>query len=82
DKKADKDKTHVGKLLSVKGNIFSMDVKGEKHDHVLALKGKVLDLDGKECSLSDLKKNQLIRVTTSESDVKVATKVEALKKQR
>ena len=77
----DKDKnTHVGKLLSVKGKTFSMDVKGVKHDHVLALKGEVLDVDGKECKLSDLKKNQLIRVTTSEGDAKVATKVEAIKK--
>jgi hypothetical protein len=78
----DKDKNvHVGKLVSVKGNLFTMEnIKGEKHDHTLAQKAKVFDLDGKECRLSDLKRDQIIRVTTSPTDTKVAMKVEAMKK--
>jgi hypothetical protein len=79
----DKDKNvHIGKLVKVMGATFTMDVKGKKHDHVLGLKAEVIGLDGKECKLSDLKKNQLIRVTTSEGDEKVATKVEAIKKEK
>jgi hypothetical protein len=78
----DKDKnTHVGKLVSVKGLDFTMEGKGgKKHDHVLAKGAKVLNLDGKECKLKDLKIGQRIRVTTKEGDPVVATKVEALKK--
>jgi inorganic pyrophosphatase/exopolyphosphatase len=79
----DKDKNvHVGKLLSVKGKTFIMESKGKKHDHILAKDGKVFDLDGKECKLADLEKNQLIQVTTKEGDEKVATKVEAIKKKK
>jgi len=47
----------------------------------LGLNAEVIGLDGKECKLGDLKKNQLIRVTTSATDEKVPTKVEAIKKE-
>jgi hypothetical protein len=78
----DKDKnTHVGKLVSVKGQDFTMEVKGgKKHNHTLAKDAMILDVDGKECKLADLKTGQLIRVTTKEGDKVIATKVEALKK--
>jgi len=78
----DKDKnTHVGKLVSVKGKDFTMESKaGKEHKHTLAKNAIVLDADGKECKLADLKTGQMIRVTTKEGDLVIATKVEALKK--
>jgi hypothetical protein len=78
----DKDKNiHVGKLISVKGQTFIMEDKaGKKHDHALAKDATVLDIEGKECKLGDLKKGQRIRVTTKEGDVAIATRVEAMKK--
>jgi len=81
---ADKN-THVGTFVSAKGETeFTMkERKGEKeHGHTLAPGAKVYDADGKECHLSDLKKGQRIRVTTKEGDMKVATKVEALKRKK
>lgn len=79
DKEKDKN-IHIGKLVSVKGNVFTMETKGKKHEHILGKDAKVFDVEGKECKLDDLKTNQLIQVTTSETDTKVATKVEAMKK--
>jgi len=78
----DKDKnTHVGKLVSVKGQDFTMEDKvGKKHNHTLAKDAIVLDADGKDCKLADLKTGQAIRVTTKAGDTAIATKVEAIKR--
>ena len=83
DKKGDKN-THTGKFVSAKGEreFVMEDSKGKDHTHTLAAGAKVLDLDGKECHLKDFKKGQTIRVTTREGDMKVATKVEAVKKRK
>lgn len=79
DDKADKN-THEGKFVSAKGDKeFVMEDKGKEHSHTLAAGAKVLDPDGKECKIGELKRGQLIRVTTKEGDIKIATKVEALK---
>jgi hypothetical protein len=76
-----KDKnTHLGTLVSVKGTDFVMETNGKQHSHTLAANAKVMGTDGKECKLDDLKRGQLIRVTTKDGDIKVATKVEAMKK--
>ncbi len=74
--------THVGKLVSVMGNTFTMEAKGKTHKHVLAADGQVIGADGKECKLDDLQKGQRIRVTTKAGDIRTATKVEALKKKK
>jgi hypothetical protein len=80
DKGAGKD-THVGKLVNVKGQDFTMEDKtGKKHNHTLAKDAKIFDPNGKECKLADLKSGQIIRVTTKAGDVVIATRVEALKK--
>jgi len=72
--------SHIGTLVSVKGAEFTMETKGKQHSHTLASGAKVTDQDGKTCRLDDLKKGQLIRVTTKDGDTKVVTKVEAMKK--
>jgi hypothetical protein len=76
----DKSSTHLGTLVSVKGTDFVMETKGKEHTHSLAANAKIIGLDGKECKLDDLKRGQLIKVTTKDGDTKVATKVEAMKK--
>ena len=82
DRKGDKN-THTGKFVSAKGEReFVMEVKGKEHTHTLAADAKVLDLDGKECHLKDFRKGQMVRVTTREGDLKVATKVEAVRKRK
>jgi hypothetical protein len=49
--------------------------------HKLSADAKIIKLDGKEGKLADLTKGQRIRVTTKEGDIKIATKVEALRKE-
>lgn len=58
---------------------FVMEDKGKEHSHTLAADAKVIGPDGKECKLKDLKKGQKIKVTTKEGDMKIATRVEAVK---
>jgi hypothetical protein len=77
---ADKN-THEGTFIRAGAHELTMSGKdGKEHTHTLAKDAKVLDADGRECKLSDLKVGQRIRVTTKEGNIKVATKVEALKK--
>ena len=76
----DKSSSHLGTLVSVKGTDFVMETKGKEHTHSLAANARIIGLDGKECKLDELKRGQLIKVTTKEGDAKVATKVEAMKK--
>ena len=81
DKKPDKKNSHTGLFVSAKGEReFTMkDKEGKDHTHTLAPDAKVLDLEGKDCKLTDFKEGQRIRVTTKEDDKKVATKVWAVK---
>jgi hypothetical protein len=73
---------HTGKFLSAEGagKSFKMEDKGGKeHSHTLAADAKVIGPDGKDCRLADLKRGQMIRVTTRENDRTTATKVEAIR---
>jgi hypothetical protein len=72
--------THEGTFVSAKAHEFTMKVKDKEHTHTLAKGAKVLDADGKECKITDIKSGARIRVTTKEGDKTVATKVEVLKK--
>jgi hypothetical protein len=79
---ADKN-THEGTFVkAMNEKEFVMSDQGKEHSHKLSADAKVLNADGKECKLADLKKGQMIRVTTKEGDMKTATKVEALRKRR
>jgi hypothetical protein len=79
DEKNDRN-THVGKFQSASGNEFTMTgTDNKEHRHMLAADAKVFGPEGRECKLSDLKRDQRIRVTTKEGDLRIATKVEALK---
>jgi hypothetical protein len=84
DDKKDADKnTHEGKIVRVEGNkIVMVDKDGKnEHTHTLALDAKIM-CDGKECKLTDLKKDQQVRVTTKEGDATQAVRVEALDKNK
>jgi ribosome maturation factor RimP len=72
-----------GKIVRIEGNkIVMVDKDGKnEHTHTLALDAKVL-CDGKECKLTDLKKDQAVRVTTKEGDATQAVRVEALDKNK
>jgi hypothetical protein len=72
---AGKTDTHEGKLVSVKQNKITMEVKGGKEvSHDVAPTAKIT-CDGKDCKLSELKTNILIRVTVD--DANRATRIEA-----
>jgi hypothetical protein len=74
--------THEGTFVSAATDNKSFTMKdkdGKEHGHTVSADFKCIGPDGKECKLSDLKKDQKIRVTTKEGDIKVAIKVEALK---
>jgi hypothetical protein len=80
--RADKD-SHTGTFVSAKAHEFTMkDKSGKEHTHTLAVNARVIDADGKECKITDLKEGQRIRVTTREGDKKVATRVEVLRKKK
>jgi hypothetical protein len=83
DDKAEKGDTHEGTIVSVTATKLVMKRTGEEteHEHTLADNAKV-SCDGKECKLEDLKPGQKIRVTTKKGDDKVATKIEALDKNK
>lgn len=68
----------LGRIVSVEANKFTMTATsgGKEHSHTLALDAKVF-LDGKPCKLTDLKKDQFVRVTTKEGDPTMAVRVEA-----
>jgi hypothetical protein len=79
--------THEGTVVSVKDDKLVMQGKAQpaqvarEHTHLLAPGAKVT-CDGKECRLDDFKAGQKVRVTTKAGDQTVATRVEALDKQR
>jgi hypothetical protein len=75
--------THDGTFVSAAtdGKSFTMkDKDGKEHRHTLAADFKCVKADGKDCKLSEVKKDEKIRVTTREGDAKVATKLQVLKK--
>jgi len=79
-------KTHEGTVVSVTANKLVMREKevagkAKEHTHTLAPNAKV-SCDGKACLLSDLKPGQKIRVTTKKDDPAIATRIEALDKQK
>jgi hypothetical protein len=80
---ADDKNTHEGKIVRIEGNkIVMVDKDGKnEHTHTLALDAKIM-CDGKECKLTDLKKDQQVRVTTKEGDATQAVRVEALDKNK
>jgi len=78
--------THEGTVVSVTGNKLVMREKGKGENakemtHKLAPNAKVM-CDGKACILSDLKPGLRVRVTAKKDDPTVATRVEALDKQK
>ncbi len=74
--------THEGTIVSAKNNeIVMKDKAGKEMTHQLAPTAQIL-CDGKKCQLSDLKPGQKVRVTTKKNDEKVATRVEALDKNK
>jgi plastocyanin len=79
EEKADKN-THTGTFVQAIGaSEFAMEDKGKEHSHTLSADARVIGPDGKEIKLADLKKGQRIRVTTKEGDMKIATRVEAVR---
>jgi ribosome maturation factor RimP len=79
----DKANQMEGKIVRIEGNKIVMTDKDGKneHSHTLAADAKVM-LDGKEAKLTDLKKDQAVRVTTKEGDPTQAVRVEALDKNK
>jgi len=78
--KQDQDKNkHTGKLVSVKGDEFTMSAKGKEHKHMLAADAKVM-CDGKACKLNDIVPGTALTVTTRPGDNLVAIRVEATTK--
>src|SRR5438132_6992159 len=83
DKKNNKDnkdnKNQIeGKVVRIEGNKIVMTDKDGKneHTHTLAADARV-SLDGKDAKLTDLKKDQMVRVTTKEGDPTQAVRIEA-----
>jgi hypothetical protein len=72
--------THMGWFLKAEGkNKFVMRGRnGNQHTHTLA-KDAIITLDGKSCKLSDLKKGEMLRVTTNPNDRTVAVRIDAFK---
>jgi hypothetical protein len=82
--KGERRPTHTGTVVSVSGNKLVMrdrGKEGKEHTHTLAANAKV-SCDGKECKLEDLKPGQGVRVTHQKDDPCVATRVEALDKEK
>lgn len=63
-------KTHQGKVVSVSADKLVMSDKDGKneHTHMVTAAAKVL-LDGKSAKLTDLKKGDTVKVTTSPENV-------------
>ena len=62
-----KEKSHDGKVVSVKDGSLTMESNGKEHTHKVPATAKVT-CDGKECKLTDLKAGVLVRVTTDDTD--------------
>src|SRR5947208_648721 len=83
DKNKDNKNQMEGKVVRIEGNKIVMTDKDGKneHTHTLAADAKVMR-DGKDSKLTDLKKDQQVRVTTKEGDATQAVRVEALDKNK
>jgi hypothetical protein len=83
DDKAEKGDTHEGTIVSVTATKLIMKKTGEEteHEHTMADNAKIT-CDGKECKLEDLKPGQKVRVTIKKGEKGIATKVEALDKNK
>jgi hypothetical protein len=81
----DKDKgaTHEGTVVSVSANKIVMKGKDDatEHTHTLAADAKIT-CDDRACKLDELKPGQKVRVTTKKGDKTIATKIEALDKNK
>lgn len=71
--------SHVGTFLKATGDRFVIEAKGREQTHILASDAKILGPDGREFSLADLRKGQMLRVTTRDPDPMTALLVEVLK---
>lgn len=71
--------THVGAFMQATGDRFIIEVGAKKQTHILASDAKVLGADGREFSLGELRKGQIVRVTTRDPDPMTAHLVEVLK---
>jgi hypothetical protein len=80
---ATKANTHDGTVVSASATKLVMKAKdtGKEMTHTLA-PGAKITCDGKACKLIDLRAGQQVRVTTEATNPTVATRIEALDKQR
>lgn len=77
-----KDGKHEGKLVSITGNKLVMASQDNKeHSHTLSTDAK-FTLDGKVVQAAELKPGTRIRVTTTDADKSMASRVEGLVKNR
>jgi hypothetical protein len=75
---AQKNNTHDGKVVSVKGDKLTMEgANGKEHTHDVAATAKIT-VDGKEARLLDLKSGTRVRVTVD--DTNHATRIQAFLK--
>jgi hypothetical protein len=83
DDKKDNKNQMDGKIVRIEGNRLVMTDKDGKneHTHTIAADARVM-CDGKECKLTELKKDQAVRVTTKDGDPTQAVRVEALDKNK
>jgi hypothetical protein len=83
EKQKDSKNQMEGKVVRIEGNKIVMTDKDGKneHTHTLAADARI-SCDGKECKLTDLRKDQHVRVTTKEGDPTQAVRVEALDKNK
>jgi hypothetical protein len=73
------DNSVTGTFVSASGDTFKIkDDAGLEHSLTLAADGKVMDAQGQEIELSDLKANQKVQVTKSADDPKAAKEVKVL----
>jgi hypothetical protein len=80
---AQKGETHEGKIVSATKDKLVVKGKTDNKEHtiMLAPTGKCT-CDGKACLLSDLKPGQIVRVTFMQNNREMATRIEALDKER
>jgi hypothetical protein len=73
---------HEGTVVSVRGSKLVMKSKdGKQHEHTFAADAPVC-CDGEACEAAELKPGMKIRVTTKTGDREIATRIEALDKQK
>jgi hypothetical protein len=70
--------SHMGWFVKAEGNhkFVMRSRNGNEHTHTLARNATIL-CDGKSCKLSDLKKGEMLRVTTKPNDKNVVVRIDA-----